>query len=436
MADKGHVKKLKEGVDAWNIWRRENPKIKPDLSKAELNGEELSGIDLSETNLSEANLHNAYLSGANLENANLSHANLNHATLNAAKLNHANMSVCNLDYAHLENADLNSSSLSYASLEQAYLLRANLYRANLSNAKLSSAYLSRANLNNANMSLSKLEKANLSYAQLVNADLSGAVLIAADMSEANLTGARLHNIDMKNVNLSFANLRRASLENADFEGAYFCNTVLVDVNLGAVNNLDTCQHRASSFVDFQTLQQSGELSVIFLNGCGLPKKLIDSWPDILHQAISYYSCHICFSEKDKRFAFRLMEQLQQSGIRCWADERKKYAGETVLVKVNRVIKPWEKVLLCCSEASLGSDWLDSEVDGLLKKSDSSTLHAPLDDTVLLPLNLDAQLTSGYWVSGKSHLLKARMVADFDGWEGNEAIFNTAVETLLAALKRS
>ncbi len=439
MADKIHLNKLKQGVDAWNTWRLGNPDIKPDLCNAELHAEELSGINLSETNLSEANLHNAYLSHANLKNANLSHANLNHATLNDANLKHANMSVSNMDYVHLENADLTAASLSYASLEEAYLLRANLYRANLSNTKLTAAYLHKTNLNNANLDQSHLARANLSHAQLVKAELSSVVLANADLSNANLTGAKLHDVDFVNANMSFANLRSANLKNVNFENVELCNTLLVDVDLTGITNIDTCRHRASSFVDFQTLEQSGSLPAAFLQGCGLSAKLIENWPQILHHALAYYSCHICYSEKDKKFVLRLIEQLQLRGIRCWADERKKYPGDTESVKVDRAIKPWDKVLLCCSESSLGSEWLDAEVEhfeNLSKSAESTARPVSNKDDFLFPLNLDGKLTSGYWVSGKSHVLKARMVADFAGWEdANEQIFLAAFENLLTALQR-
>jgi hypothetical protein len=36
MANDEHVAMLKQGVDAWNKWRDENPDISPDLSAAEL----------------------------------------------------------------------------------------------------------------------------------------------------------------------------------------------------------------------------------------------------------------------------------------------------------------------------------------------------------------------------------------------------------------
>ena len=31
MANKEHLKILKQGVEAWNKWREENPDVKPDL---------------------------------------------------------------------------------------------------------------------------------------------------------------------------------------------------------------------------------------------------------------------------------------------------------------------------------------------------------------------------------------------------------------------
>jgi hypothetical protein len=40
-----HYDKLKEGVDAWNAWRKENPMVIPDLRKANLNVAVLDGAD-------------------------------------------------------------------------------------------------------------------------------------------------------------------------------------------------------------------------------------------------------------------------------------------------------------------------------------------------------------------------------------------------------
>jgi CheY-like chemotaxis protein len=51
MSEPTHLEILKQGAEAWNSWRRENPGVLPQLS-----GEDLSEFDLSRDNLSEADL--------------------------------------------------------------------------------------------------------------------------------------------------------------------------------------------------------------------------------------------------------------------------------------------------------------------------------------------------------------------------------------------
>ncbi len=48
MANPKHVEILKQGVEAWNKWRMENPSVVPDLNGENLNGEMLWGVNLSE----------------------------------------------------------------------------------------------------------------------------------------------------------------------------------------------------------------------------------------------------------------------------------------------------------------------------------------------------------------------------------------------------
>jgi hypothetical protein len=66
MADKEHVKRLRQGIEEWNAWRQDKPTIRPILSRADLRG-----ADLSDTNLGLANLRGADLEGANLIGARL-----------------------------------------------------------------------------------------------------------------------------------------------------------------------------------------------------------------------------------------------------------------------------------------------------------------------------------------------------------------------------
>ena len=72
MANEKYLAILKQGVDAWNTWRKENIAILPNLIGANLIGANLRGANLSGANLSEANLSDARLRGANLSEANWS----------------------------------------------------------------------------------------------------------------------------------------------------------------------------------------------------------------------------------------------------------------------------------------------------------------------------------------------------------------------------
>src|SRR5215510_11219760 len=74
MANDEHVALLKQGVDAWNAWRRYNPDIRPDLSEANLSGADLRRAHLYGANLTRADLSEADLSGADLRRADLSEA--------------------------------------------------------------------------------------------------------------------------------------------------------------------------------------------------------------------------------------------------------------------------------------------------------------------------------------------------------------------------
>jgi uncharacterized protein YjbI with pentapeptide repeats len=83
MADKKHLKKLLQGVEVWNQWRKENIKITPDLS-----GANVGGADFRWTNLIKIILFgvkmNTYPFNIDLKGANLSEANPSKANLSTA----------------------------------------------------------------------------------------------------------------------------------------------------------------------------------------------------------------------------------------------------------------------------------------------------------------------------------------------------------------
>ena len=275
MANEEHVARLKQGVDAWNEWRKANPEVKPDLEGESLTGVHLAGAILKEVNLAGAFLDRAYLKEAiltlaNLEEAHLEGSNLGGANLQGAKLGRANLrwarlkqailfdskldqaalSSANFEGAGLSRASLKGASLSEASLKGALLDEANfegaeLRHANLKGADLRGATLSEANLwkvnlegaylDNAKLEGANLKEANLSKAKLEGANLSGANLSEVNISEANLSGANLSEVNLSGANLSGANLSGANLSEANLKGANLERAKLPEANLDGVN---------------------------------------------------------------------------------------------------------------------------------------------------------------------------------------------------------
>jgi len=116
MANEKHVAILKQGVDAWNAWRDENPDIRPDLREANLHGANLREADFESADLSRANLSGANLQKAKLIEADLTEANLRRAMLDGANLRGADLSRANLSRANLSRADLRGANLDSATL--------------------------------------------------------------------------------------------------------------------------------------------------------------------------------------------------------------------------------------------------------------------------------------------------------------------------------
>lgn len=106
MADQSHLKKLNEGVTAWNKWRDEHPEILPDLSKAPLQGKPLTEIDFRHTNLDFADLSNANLCSASLKSASLCQTNLSGAVLRNASLYRTNFKETFLQRTNFYKASL------------------------------------------------------------------------------------------------------------------------------------------------------------------------------------------------------------------------------------------------------------------------------------------------------------------------------------------
>jgi uncharacterized protein YjbI with pentapeptide repeats len=223
MANDEHVALLKQGVEAWNAWRHEDPFIRPDLS-----GADLRGARLIEAMLSNANLFRADLTGANLLRAPLFEANLERANLAEARLTEASLREANLTEANLREANLFRANLREANFTEANLTDANLRQANLTEANLTEANLAEADLTEANLSGANLTEANLSGAILIAANLYEANLTEANLREANLHAAALVGTDLTGVDLTGCRIYGVSAWGLKLEGTKQQNLVITD----------------------------------------------------------------------------------------------------------------------------------------------------------------------------------------------------------------
>lgn len=117
-----YIQLIEQGVDAWNIWRSENPNECPDLESVYLFEKPLQGINFRYANLSRAcligaNLANADLTGANLTGVYANNANLQGASLAGADLQDGNFIEANLTRANLSDAVTDKANFTHACLQ-------------------------------------------------------------------------------------------------------------------------------------------------------------------------------------------------------------------------------------------------------------------------------------------------------------------------------
>ena len=183
MANPEHLAKLKEGVEAWNQWREQNPEIRPDLrdailSGAQLPGAHLGGADLYMTSLSEANLRAADLHRADLRGTYLTEADLSGANLRGANLRGTHLRETNLRGADLRGADLRSATLVRTNLEGSNLTACRVYGISAWNVRLEGAIQSNLVItpeDESPIQVDNLEVAQFIYLLLNNDKIRGVI---------------------------------------------------------------------------------------------------------------------------------------------------------------------------------------------------------------------------------------------------------------------
>lgn len=317
--------------------------------------------------------------------------------------------------------------------------RPDLRGAPLNGVDLTAAKLSRADLTQANLAAARLSKADLNQAiiivsQLKHANLSGADLNEADLSSADLTGSDLRETMLLDTNFSNAYINGASFHNCTMGG-----TLLANIDLSQARGLEAVKHFAPSTIGIDTIYRSGgNIPEFFLRGAGVPEPFIVQIKSLVNamSPIEFYSCFISYSHKDKAFAKKLHDNLQGRGVRCWLDEHQLLPGDDIYHEVDRGIRLWDKMLLCCSQHSLTSWWVDNEIGTAFEKEQHLMKQRRAKAQVLVPLNLDGYLFSDECNSkhGYQAHIRRRLAADFTQIGTDSTKFDAEVERLIRALR--
>jgi hypothetical protein len=126
-----HLTLLRKGVPAWNLWRAENPTIRPLLYDAILTKDvlnaELEGVDFANAVLINADLQGQNLRGANFHEANLGRAKLHKADLTKANFCRTDLYETQMPDAILSEANLQGTQMAKTNLEGAKLCRCKVY---------------------------------------------------------------------------------------------------------------------------------------------------------------------------------------------------------------------------------------------------------------------------------------------------------------------
>jgi len=136
MANYSHLKKIDQGVNAWNEWRKDEPSIKPDLSNADLSRKELDGIDLSGANLTNTKFRNSTIRKSDFSNSIIKKANFYGSIASEADFTFTKAEYSRFMSADLKKTNFSHSDLKYSKFEGAILTDAKFKKTELKGVDL------------------------------------------------------------------------------------------------------------------------------------------------------------------------------------------------------------------------------------------------------------------------------------------------------------
>jgi hypothetical protein len=164
--------------------------------------------------------------------------------------------------------------------------------------------------------------------------------------------------------------------------------------------------------------------------CGTPEERIGVFQEwsMGHRLLHLQSCFISYTTADKEFCQRLQKALNERGVDYWYAPEHGRWGERIERQIDREIAKRDRVILVCSEASLGErDWIEREIERAVEEEKKR------GKPVIFPIMIDDALDN--WRGPKATRIKKVLAADFRGALDGKA-FDKAVDRLVMALTSS
>jgi predicted adenine nucleotide alpha hydrolase (AANH) superfamily ATPase len=145
------------------------------------------------------------------------------------------------------------------------------------------------------------------------------------------------------------------------------------------------------------------------------------------EPIQFYSCFISFSSKDQAFTDRLHADLQAKGLRCWYAAEDLKIGDRFQERIEESIRLYDKVMIVLSENSVGSRWVEREVNAAREREERESR------TVLFPIRIDEAVknASQPWAAD---IRRSRHIGNFTKWKDRDSygrVFNRLLRDLEA-----
>lgn len=293
----------------------------------------------------------------------------------------------------------------------------------------------------ANLQKVDFQNANFQEAFLQSANLQGANFQDANLQHADLWGTDLQDTDFRRANLRATNLAKAKLQGTNLQGvnlkkAIFGYTLFAEVDLSSVRGLKDCIHFGPSTIGLDTIYKSGgNIPEVFLRGCGVPDIFIEYMHSLVGKKLDIYSCFISYSHADEDFAQRLHSALQSHGVRCWYAPQDMQGGKKLYDQIDSAIRVHDKTLLCLSESSMGSKWVETELRRTRKAIDKTGKQK------LFPISIvdfkkvkDWECFDANTGSDMADEVREFYIPDFSNWKDHDS-FQKEFDKVLRDLKR-